>query len=119
MVLFFFCKNDLMIERPGENITLFVDTGADIIYIHSESSYHPATAIQKIMQAGKKHRITLSPRPSNESVIKLLNVVKEVLIMGANLGHAGQAYHPCALKEFLTAERGARFSILLYGPETK
>ena len=108
-----------MIERPSENITLFVDAGADIIYIHPESSYRSATAIQKIMQAGKKHRITLSPRPSNESVIKLLNVVKEVLIMGANLGHAGQAYLPCTLKEFLTAERGARFSILLYGPRTK
>lgn len=84
----------LMIERPGEYISLFAATGADIIFIHPESDYHPTTAIEKILEAGKTPGIVLNPGISIESVIELFNVVKKVMIMGVNPGHAGQVYLP-------------------------
>ena len=84
----------LMIERPGEYISLFADAGVDAIYIHPESDYHPTTCIQKIIEAGKQPGIVLNPGTSIESVVELLNVVKKVMIMGVNPGHAGQAYLP-------------------------
>lgn len=84
----------LMIERPSEYIDLFAKSGVDIIFIHPEADYHPATAIQKIMQAGKTPGLVLSPGTSVESVIELLNIVKKVMVMGVNPGHAGQAYLP-------------------------
>lgn len=84
----------LMIERPSEYIPLFASTGVDIIYIHPESDYHPTTAIQKIIEMGKTPGIVLNPGTSIESVIELLNIVKKVMIMGVNPGHAGQVYLP-------------------------
>lgn len=84
----------LMIEHPSEYIPLFAATGVDIIYIHPESDYHPTTAIQKIIEAGKIPGIVLNPGTSIESVIELLNIVKNVVIMGVNPGHAGQVYLP-------------------------
>lgn len=84
----------LMIKRPSEYISLFAKTGVDIIYIHPESDYHPTTAIQKILEAGKEPGIVLNPGTSLESVIELLNIVKKVMLMGVNPGHAGQVYLP-------------------------
>lgn len=88
------CELHLMIERPSEYIELFAKAGADIIYIHPESDYHPTTVIQKIMDAGKEPGIVLNPGTSIESVVELLNVVKKIMIMGVNPGHAGQMYLP-------------------------
>jgi len=84
----------LMIEHPSEYIPLFASAGVDIIYIHPEADYHPTTAIQKIIEMGKMPGIVLNPGTSIESVIELLNIVKKVMIMGVNPGHAGQVYLP-------------------------
>lgn len=84
----------LMIERPSEYVSLFASTGVDIIYIHPEADFHPTTAIQKIIETGKTPGIVLNPGTSIESVIELLNIVKKVMIMGVNPGHAGQVYLP-------------------------
>lgn len=84
----------LMIEEPTKHIDLFAAAGVDIIYIHPESDYHPATAIQKIIEAGVEPGIVLSPGTSIETVIELFHIVKHVMIMGVNPGHAGQIYLP-------------------------
>lgn len=84
----------LMINHPSNYIELFANTGVDTIYIHPESDYHPTTAIQKIIEMGKKPGIVLNPGTSIESIIELLNIVSKVMIMGVNPGHAGQVYLP-------------------------
>lgn len=84
----------LMIERPSEYVSLFADMGVDSIYIHPEADYHPTTAIQKIIECGKTPGIALNPGTSIESVIELFHIVKKVLIMAVNPGHAGQLYLP-------------------------
>lgn len=84
----------LMIADPARYIDLFAASGVDIIYIHPEAGYHPATAIQKILQANAEPGIVLSPGTSIETVVELLHIVKHVLVMGVNPGHAGQIYLP-------------------------
>lgn len=84
----------LMILEPEKYIDLFADTGVDIIYIHPEATYHPSTALQKIINRGIEPGIVLSPGTSIESSVELLNVVKHVMVMGVNPGHAGQLYLP-------------------------
>lgn len=84
----------LMVERPGDSITLFGNVGADVVYFHPESDYHPSTVVEQIISMGSKPGIVLSPGTSVESVVELLNVAKKVLVMGVNPGHAGQAYLP-------------------------
>lgn len=89
-------KNEahLMILEPEKYIDLFADTGVDIIYIHPEATYHPSTALEKIINRGVEPGIVLSPGTSIESSVELLNVVKHVMVMGVNPGHAGQLYLP-------------------------
>lgn len=84
----------LMIERPSEYIAMFANTGVDIIFIHPESEYHPTVAIQEICRMGKTPGIVLSPGISLESVMDLFGVVKKVMVMCVNPGHAGQMYLP-------------------------
>ncbi len=82
----------LMIENPVKYIELFADCGVDIIYIHPESEYHVITTLQKINEIGLEAGIVLSPGTSVSTIIELLNIVKRVMVMGVNPGHAGQVY---------------------------
>lgn len=84
----------LMIEEPARYAEKFIKLGADIIYIHPEADYHPATVLQQINELGGKAGIVLSPGTSVESVIELLKIVDYVMVMAVNPGHAGQIYLP-------------------------
>ncbi len=86
----------LMIENPSEYIKLFADAGVNIIYIHPESEYHAITTLQRIQDMGLESGIVMNPGTSVASVHELLYVVKRVLVMGVNPGHAGQMYLPYA-----------------------
>jgi len=99
----YICKNasipteiHLMIEKPGRHIQKFIECGADIIYIHPESDYHPITVLEEIKNAGAEGGIVINPGTSVESILELLNVAKHVLVMGVNPGQAGQIYLPYA-----------------------
>ncbi len=84
----------LMIENPGRYVELFASAGVDIIYFHPESDYHPTTVIEQIKKAGAEPGIVLNPGTSIEAVTELLYIVKRVIVMGVNPGHAGQIYLP-------------------------
>ena len=42
----------LMIKRPLSYLKVFIDAGVDVIYVHPEADYHPATTLQTIISAG-------------------------------------------------------------------
>ena len=86
----------LMIERPKDYVDFFADCGVDIIYVHPESEYHVITTLQKIQELGLESGIVINPGTSVAAIEELLNVVKRVLVMGVNPGHAGQIYLPYA-----------------------
>lgn len=86
----------LMIERPNNNIGLFLDNlrQGDTIYIHPEAEYHPSTTLQAIINAGMVPGIAINPGTSVETVMEMLRIVKKVLVMSVNPGNAGQMYLP-------------------------
>lgn len=108
----------LMIENPMKYIDLFASCGVDIIYIHPDSEYHAITTLQKIGELGLEAGIVLNPDTSVYSVQELFNVVKRVLVMGVNPGHAGQMYLPYAEKkidQLLELKKEYDFSIGMDG----
>jgi len=89
----------LMIQEPSRYIDLFVQCGVNVLYIHPESEYHTSTTLQKIIEHGIIPAIAINPGTSIESILELLNIVKRVLVMSVNPGHAGQIYLPYVHKK--------------------
>ncbi|MCZ4061035.1 ribulose-phosphate 3-epimerase [Pantoea sp. LMR881] len=82
----------LMIENPGRYIDLFVDCGADILYVHPESEVHIARTLDRIRAHGKKAGIAINPGTSVATIQELLPLVDYIMIMGVNPGFAGQKF---------------------------
>ncbi|WP_026496479.1 ribulose-phosphate 3-epimerase [Butyrivibrio sp. WCD3002] len=92
----------LMVEHPLNTIDIF--TGAlkkgDTIYIHPEAEYHPATTLQRIINAGIIPGIAINPGTSVETIYEMLRIVDKVLVMTVNPGNAGQMYLPYVGEKF-------------------
>lgn len=84
----------LMIKRPLSYLKVFIDAGVDVIYVHPEADYHPATTLQAIINAGITPGIAVNPGTSFETVNELLYLAKRVLVMSVNPGNAGQVFLP-------------------------
>lgn len=86
----------LMIEHPSNNINLFTKNlrQGDTVYIHPEAEYHPSTTLQRIIDAGLVPGLAINPATSVETITEMLRIVKKVLVMSVNPGHAGQMYLP-------------------------
>lgn len=86
----------LMIEHPANNINLFLNglRPGDTVYIHPEAEYHPSTTLQRITDAGCVPGLAINPATSIGTITEMLRIVKKVLVMAVNPGHAGQMYLP-------------------------
>ena len=82
----------LMIKRPLSYLNVFIEAGADVIYVHPEADYQPATTLQAIISAGVTPGIAVNPGTSFESVSELLFLAKRVLVMSVNPGFGGQKF---------------------------
>ena len=87
-------RSHLMIKRPLSYLNVFIEAGADVIYVHPEADYQPATTLQAIISAGVTPGIAVNPGTSFESVSELLFLAKRVLVMSVNPGNAGQVFLP-------------------------
>ena len=86
----------LMIEHPANNINMFLGSlrPGDTVYIHPEAEYHPSTTLQRVIDAGMIPGLAINPATSVETITEMLRIVKKVLVMAVNPGHAGQMYLP-------------------------
>ena len=87
----------LMVDNPSEKVQLFIDAGADIIYIHPKTEKLVNRTLSVIKEAGRMAGIAIDPDTSIESVYETFNLVDYVLVMTVNPGFAGQKYN-----EFVT-----------------
>ncbi len=104
----------LMIKRPLSYLKVFIDAGVDVIYVHPEADYHPATTLQAIISAGITPGIAVNPGTSFETVNELLYLAKRVLVMSVNPGNAGQVFLPYIgqkLEKFLDARESRDIEI--------
>lgn len=108
----------LMIEDPDRYIDLFASLGVDIIYIHPETTRHPARVLQKIHALGKKAGIAITPHITAANVEPLLNLVDCVMVMTVNPGFAGQSFLDFCqpkLKEFVDRKQIYGYQLFMDG----
>lgn len=84
----------LMIEEPDRYIKGFVESGADIITVHTEASVHLHRTIQNIKEFGIKAAVSVNPATPLSHIETILPNVDMVLIMSVNPGFGGQKFIP-------------------------
>ncbi len=82
----------LMIENPAAKVDLFLDAGADIVYIHPESERYVVKTLAHIKDRGAAPGLVINPDTSIETVEEMLNLVDYVMVMTVNPGFAGQKF---------------------------
>lgn len=82
----------LMIENPSSKIDLFIDAGADLIYIHPEAERYVIKTLAAIKSRGVLAGIAVNPDTSLETIHEMLNLVDYVMVMTVNPGFAGQKF---------------------------
>ncbi len=82
----------LMIENPAAKVDLFLDAGADIVYIHPESERYVVKTLAHIKDRGAAPGLVINPDTSIETIEEMLNLVDYVMVMTVNPGFAGQKF---------------------------
>jgi len=89
----------LMIEHPADYVDTFIDAGADIITIHTETDFHLLRTLDYIKSKGRMVGVALNPSTPLEAMEYALDLVNLVLIMTVNPGFGGQLFIPGMLKK--------------------
>lgn len=110
----------LMVDRPGDWVSLFRDAGADIVTFHVEAERHVHRVLQSIHDAGMKAGVVLNPATPLTACEEVLEDCDMVLLMSVNPGFGGQKFIPQALKKIerlnrLKVERGLLLEIEVDG----
>jgi len=82
----------LMIEAPEQQISQFVDAGADIITVHIEACPDIPRVVQTIKQAGIKAGVALNPGTPIDTLTEVLSSIDLVLVLAVNPGFGGQTF---------------------------
>jgi len=82
----------LMIDKPERYINNFIDSGADIITFHIESTQIAPEIIKQIKSMNKKVGIAVKPSTAIKEIYPFLNELDLVLIMTVEPGFGGQSY---------------------------
>jgi ribulose-phosphate 3-epimerase len=89
----------LMLSEPQKFIPDFINAGADIITIHSESDSDTQKTLDTIKAAGIKAGISVKPSTPVETVFDFLGTVDMVLVMTVEPGFGGQSFIDDALEK--------------------
>lgn len=82
----------LMVDNPAEIAGIFLDAGADIVYVHLEADRQIARTLGMIRSHGKKAGIALNPGTPLSAADSVLPLTDCILLMTVNPGFAGQQY---------------------------
>jgi len=87
----------LMLSRPDQFISNFIDAGADSLLIHVEAECNIPEQMDRIRNSGVRCGITLNPETPAEMILAFMDRVDEVLCMSVHPGYGGQAFIPDVL----------------------
>jgi ribulose-phosphate 3-epimerase len=97
----------LMIERPEDSLSQYLELDIWSLTIHYESTRFPARLLTRIREAGKLAGLSINPATPVESVFDLAPYADIILIMSVDPGFYGQPFMKQALKRI---ERLASFA---------
>lgn len=98
----------LMIEQPEKYVDAFVQSGANLITVHQETSPHLHRTIYQIKEAGAKAGVAINPATPIEMIRDVLPDVDLILLMTVNPGFGGQSFIPSVLPKIETCARWLR-----------
>jgi len=87
----------LMIENPDNFIGVFARSGANMISVHPEATYHLHRTLNYIRQAGCQAGVVLNPATPLAAIEEIIADVDYVLLMSVNPGFGGQRFIPSSL----------------------
>ncbi|TCS84354.1 ribulose-phosphate 3-epimerase [Tepidibacillus fermentans] len=87
----------LMILNPDQYIEPFIKSGADIISVHVEATYHLHRTIHLIKNLGAKASVAINPATPLQVIDYVLEDLDMVLLMTVNPGFGGQSFIPQVL----------------------
>ena len=80
----------LMVSQPENMIPAFVESGADCITVHIESTSDPSLVLKQIHQYKIQAGIALKPVTKVDSIFPFLEQIDRILIMTVEPGFSGQ-----------------------------
>ncbi|ABP67659.1 Ribulose-phosphate 3-epimerase [Caldicellulosiruptor saccharolyticus DSM 8903] len=89
----------LMVVNPEKHIDKFIESGADNITVHAETTHHLDALLNKIKSVGKKASVAINPATPIYLIENVLEIVDMVLVMTVNPGYGGQKFIPYTLKK--------------------
>ena len=84
----------LMINKPENFISEFINVGSDLITFHVEATKNPLNLIKQIKDEGLKCGITLKPSSDISLIENYIENVDLILIMSVEPGFGGQKFIP-------------------------
>ncbi|BEN64589.1 TPA: ribulose-phosphate 3-epimerase [Yersinia enterocolitica] len=82
----------MMLANPERHIDDVINTGAEMISVHYESTPHVHFILQKIKKAGRKAGVVINPGTPESVLEYLLDDIDYILIMTINPGKPGQIF---------------------------
>ncbi|ESL22613.1 ribulose-phosphate 3-epimerase [Escherichia coli] len=82
----------MMLANSERHIDDVINTGAEMISVHYESTPHVHYIIQKIKKAGRKAGVVLNPGTPESVIEYLLDDIDYILLMTINPGQPGQTF---------------------------
>lgn len=82
----------LMIEEPEQQISQFIDAGADIITCHIEACPDIHRVVHRAKKAGIKAGVALNPGTPIDTLAEVLPYLDLVLVLTVNPGFGGQTF---------------------------
>ena len=87
----------LMISDPGKYLEIFVESGADILTVHTEIDANVGELLGRIRDAGVRSGGTIRPVTPVSALFPLLDQLDLALVMSVEPGFGGQAFMPESL----------------------
>jgi ribulose-phosphate 3-epimerase len=82
----------LMIVEPEKYLTMFRDSGAEILTVHLETCRHLHRTVEEIKLLGMKAGVCLNPHTPVDALEEIITYIDMVLIMSVNPGFGGQKF---------------------------
>ncbi len=95
----------MMLSDPIRHVDDVIDTGAQMISVHYESTPHVHFVIQKIKKAGRKAGVVLNPGTPPSVIEYLLDDIDYVLLMTINPGQPGQSFIEKSIEKIENTKR--------------
>src|SRR5207249_1853164 len=95
----------LMISDPDKYIPAFVDAGADMITVHTESTVHLDRTLNFIRSHKVGVGVSINPATPISTIQHVFELVDMLLVMSVNPGFGGQAFIPYSLEKIRQARR--------------